>query len=148
VSVDERIANWANSLLWSGGGAGGSCASIEGQWRSPQRWDAIPSGGIPSFDPFDAAIVESAVTILPIFDHALLRAWFVRQGYMAEYMRSKRGALGVAAAASGRPVPQRYEFETLLDEAKGRLAEVLKWPSVVRKERARQIVRETLARMG
>ena len=148
ATIEGRVLNWANSFLWGSGSSLRSAESVEGWYRSPQRWDAPPGRSRPLVDVHDAAVVESAIIILPLFDHTLLRSWYIFQGHRDEHMRDKRQALAMAARAAGCEAPRSYEFGGRINDALGRLERALTLPAVVRKVRARQIVKEVLDGMA
>ena len=134
VDLESRLENWARAVKWYGGGPM-SCLSAEGHFRSPQHW--YPLGPRPlDADVDDAREVESAVCILPLFHHALLRGWYVRRW-------TKGRCLTVARLTSH----QGYSigFDRGMREAQGLLGKALTVPAVIRKVRAREIVLETLA---
>lgn len=78
ATIADRCDNWGMAIRYRV--AGFQTASKEGEYRSPQRshWQ---TAGAPSqtlqIDARDAQLIESAVCTLPLYQHALLRAWHV-----------------------------------------------------------------------
>lgn len=135
TDLEPRLRNWGRWCLWRA--RQGCAASLEGGYRSPQRWEAPPVNPPPELDPKDGIVLESAVCALPIFDHALLRAWHVT--------RWKEGDCIVAAKrAASMPRSLWLEFDPAYASACGKLEEQLCIPAVVRKDRARALVRKIL----
>lgn len=137
-----RLENWGRCLRlyvpgWNAPAPlGASLASAESRWRSGfrvllARWDD-------ALDVHDAKAVESAVTIIPVYQHALLKAWYVRR-------RSPGKCLADAASAAGRRRLPYRAFDAELEMAHALCIEALQVPAVIRKVRAQALVRETLA---
>ena len=144
--IDERCDNWGQCLRyyvpgWHSpallGGDGGSAESkFSADDHSGYRQiEAHPSAHL---DVNDAKIVESAVVTLPLYQHALLKAHYVRS-----YSPGK--CLALAAEAAGVRRVKFRGFLSDLEMAHALLIAALRLPAVVRKVRARELVRERLA---
>ena len=59
----DRVSNWARAHRWYG--AHGQALSLEGKFRSPQHWEALPVCPGPAIDVLDAWTVELAWRRLP-----------------------------------------------------------------------------------
>lgn len=134
LELEERLEAWGEYWRWRVSTS--QAESFEGQYRSPQRWDAAP---IPpawlDIDVDDVQAIESAVCALDLFNHVLLKMWYVRK-------RAEDACMGAARAAANRRT--RGPFRNYLAEAKAMLAAELERPAVVRKQRASEHVRRLL----
>lgn len=131
VPVKARCENWG---AWQRGGAEPAAArSFEGQYRSPQPWEPYVPTMSSAVDPVDARIVEDAVCLTPVYHHAILRTWYVRQWPPARCLR-------VAAKAAGWGRGRTSGFERTLDMAHALLHDALLVPSCVRRSRLRDLV--------
>lgn len=138
MTLDDRLDNWGRAMRWYAANASGTCASLEGHYRSPQPWHAIPPSAVPNgIDGPDAQAVESAVAVLSLFDHMLLRAWYVRRTHGDHCISLARRAAGTAA-------PKGRGFQQHMADAKSALQAALALPAVIRKDRARARVRAIL----
>ena len=142
-ALDARLENWGAVLSGRlAGGRGGATESLEGLYRAPRFSAAL---GAPSvaveLDQDDAQVIESAVILLPLFHHALLRCWHVHRLAPGTCIdRARR--VGGPGSPEGRHLPAH------LDRAKALLEAALRVPAVIRKERARDYVRRMLATGG
>jgi hypothetical protein len=141
----QRLENWGKAQRlhlpgWDGLRTmlGAKAGSAERSFRSPQHWIAAQPNPTLGVDPLDARVIESAVCILPLYQHALLKAWYVRR-------RSPGKCLALAAEAAGVKKSRFSGFDAAIECAHALLVEALEVPAVIRKVRARQIVREVLA---
>lgn len=107
----------------------GTASSLEGNFRSPQRWDAPPLVTEPNLDMHDAEVVENAVCALPITYHAVLRFTYVDWLLPVGIARYTHRLTGVEMH------PYR-DLPGIMDRAISALAEQLELPAVVRKQRA------------
>jgi hypothetical protein len=142
-SIEDRCENWG---AWARGHTRfqkRTAKSAEGHWRSPQMWEAAPATAWMTTDAGDAQAIESAVCALPLYYHALLRGWYVGgpRGLM-----SAGECLLRASQASGEPRARLGTFVMRLHAGHALLIAALAVPAVVRKQRAREIVREALER--
>lgn len=137
ADLEVRLENWGASLAF-GRRASGGTESIEGRYRSPQQWHALgaPQARIEP-DHEDAQVIESAVVLLPLFHHALLRAWYVRKLAPGTCLTTARAA-GGPASPGGNYAPRH------LQRAKGLLVEALALPAAERRSRARAGARRAL----
>jgi hypothetical protein len=136
MSIEARCDNWglAHRLRLIQGEA----ESFEGAYRSPQQWHELGAPAESQFvDPHDAREVESAVCVLPIYQHAILRAWHV-------YRASPAACLRLAAKAAGESRGRLGGWASTLGASYGLLAHALSLPVVIRKERARERVARLL----
>lgn len=137
-----RLENWGKCLRMYVPGwtaptpMGGELCSAESQWRSGFR--SIVADVTYTLDVHDAKVIESAVGSLKLYPHTLLKAWYVRS-----YSPGK--CLAYAARAAGIPRARFPAFDDLLEDAHDQVLDELAIPAVVRKVRAHQIVRQTLA---
>jgi hypothetical protein len=104
---------------------------------------ALPRRGpfrLPYRQPHDAKLIEAAVGVLPLYYHTLLKAWYVR--------RLEPGKCLAVAAKVAVPVRKRIPFDAFdgeLEAAYVLLLDALELPAVIRKQRAKDLVRERLA---
>ena len=135
TTIADRCDNWGLAIRYRI--IEFQTASKEGEYRSPQRahWQ---TAGAPSqslqIDARDAQAIESAVCTIPIYPHALLRAWHV-------YRVSEPVCLRLAAKAANEPRGRASGFESALAMAYALLTAALELPAVVRKDRARDRIR-------
>lgn len=116
----------------------GETASLEGAYRSPQEWHEPGAPPQPQFCDVPAALeIESAVCVLDLYHHAILRAWHV-------YRVSEPQCIRLAAKAAGEKRGKASGFEATLRAAYALLEVSLALPAVVRKERARARIRAIL----
>ncbi|MCC6378746.1 MAG: hypothetical protein IT519_08025 [Burkholderiales bacterium] len=137
-ALDLRLENWGAAISGRSFGGARGTESIEGRYRSPQQWHAL---GAPQAliepDHEDAQIIESAVVLLPLFYHALLRAWYVRR-------LSPGTCVSRAREVGGAASPEGAHFPRHLDRAQELLVAALALPAVIRRDRARAYVRKAL----
>lgn len=137
-----RLENWGRCLRvyvpgWSNAPLiGGDNASAEKGYRSGFREHG--ENKAIGLDVHDAKVIESAVTILPLYQHTMLKAWYVKQ-------RDPDTCLRLAAKAGERKKLRFSAFDSELEMAHALLTEALALPAVIRKERARDYVRGVLA---
>lgn len=136
MTIDDRLDNWGRAMRWYAR-IGRACASLEGRYRSPQPWTAPPVNAPGAIDQVDARDIESAVIVLPLWDHTILRAWYVHQS-------SPDTCMARARRAAGNGAPDRQAFATHIRVARGALERALTLPAVVRRDRARARVRAIL----
>jgi hypothetical protein len=135
-AIVKRCENWAHYVRLRR--LRGQANSLEGGYRPPRgaNWE---TRGAPTVPPtpelHDAQAIEDAVSILALYHHTLLRAWYVNKWHPGK-------CLAVAAEAAGVPRGRFSGFDAALEMAHGLLRESLRVPPVIRKMRARQIVRE------
>ena len=148
----ERCDNWGACLRASltvsvaklpGKGARyfARIGSYEQAYRSPQRNHWAPPGATAApdqADVLDAQEVESAVCLLDLYHHTVLRGWHV-------YRLAEPTVLRLAAKASGTARGRNSGWDATLSMAYGLLADALLVPAVFRRERARERVQTTLA---
>lgn len=135
MTLDDRLENWGNWLR--GSPVYRQCASLEGNYRSPQCW--YPPGPRPAeawaADAWDVCL---AVCTLQVRHHLVLELrWVWRVGY--EPIR----------AIFQRELHERFRYQDVLvtyDVACLLLTEALEQPVVVRRQRAVDRVREILQR--
>lgn len=138
----ERCENWGQCLRlyvpgWNAPAPiGGELSSAESRWRSGFR--TVSANPTVDLDVHDAKVIESAVSILPLYQHILLKAWYVRR-------RSPGACLSDAAKAGDRRRMPFRAFDAELEMAHALLVQALDVPAVIRKVRARELVREILA---
>ena len=153
--LEGRLNNWGD--VWRqrlGYGlerSATAASSAEGGYRNRWRasWDSDPVVGCAplaprALDRADADVIELGVCALDLFHHCLLKAWFIR----------RIGAIGALNFARTAAAETRIFYRTTADAerecaarlimAETLLARVLLLPAVVRKERARVMVRITL----
>lgn len=134
-SIADRCDNWGMAIRYRA--VGFQTASKEGEYRSPQRahWQ---TAGAPSqtlqIDARDAQTIESAVCTLPLYPHALLRAWHV-------YRVSEPVCLRLAARAAHEPRGRTSGFDAALGMAYALLSAALDIPETARAALARHHVR-------
>lgn len=137
--IIARLENWGAAMGGRMIDSAAEAGSIESRYRSPQHWHALgaPVNALPP-DQEDAQVIESAVVLLPLFHHALLRLWYVRRLRPGTCMKWAR-------QVGGERSPAGHHFPDHL-QAAHRLAEsALEIPAVIRRERARDFVRRMLA---
>jgi len=136
LEFEERLEGWSTFWRWKLGLD--QAASFEGQYRSPQHWDAAP---IPpaqlDIDTDDVQAIESAVCALDLFHHTLLKLWYVRR-------KDEGSCLAEARRATGEKRRGKGNFQASLAMAKALLWTELSRPAVVRKQRASDYVRKLL----
>lgn len=137
-ALDHRLENWGAAISGRSFGAARGTESIEGRYRSPQEWHAPgPPQALIEPDHEDAQVIESAVVLLPLFHHALLRAWYVRR-------LSPGTCVSRAREVGGAASPEGGHFPRHLSRAQELLEAALALPAVIRRERARAYVRKAL----
>ena len=137
-SIADRCDNWGMAIRYRA--AGFQTASKEGEYRSPQRAHWQTAGAPPQtlqIDARDAQLIESAVCTLPLYPHALLRAWHV-------YRVSEPVCLRLAAKASGEPRGRTSGFDAALGMAYALLTAALALPVAIRNDHARERIRGLL----
>ena len=137
-NINVRLELWASFWRWKLGLD--QARSFEGQYRSPQHWDAptTPTHAIwLQHEIEDANQIESAVCSLDLFHHTLLKAWYIRRRTDNHCLRAAREAIGETRRSKGN-------FEASLEMAKALLIQALDEPAVVRKQRASAHVRKLL----
>lgn len=135
LPIEERCENWGKWCRRSKSG-GNSIASLEGNWRSPQRshWDEPPPPVVRgTTNTLDAQLLEHAAGILELYDHAILRAWHVYRYHPALAMRR-------AAKLARIPRGNLRDWDGHLAAAYRALERALTLPAVVRRDRARALV--------
>lgn len=139
MTLDDRLDNWGRAMRWYAAIGRNTCASAEGGYRSPQPWHAIPPSAFPAgIDGQDAQEVESAVAVITLFHHALLRAWHVNR-------MAKPHCTGYAKRAAGQATPDGWRnFDARIRDARTALTYALHLPAVIRKDRARARVKAIL----
>ena len=136
-ALEARLENWGCAISGRKPGPGGT-ESVEGRYRSPQHWHALgPPQTSVEIDHDDAQIVESAVVLIPLFHHALLRAWYVRRLAPATCVSRAR-------AVGGANSPAGFHFPQHLARAHDLIGVALALPAVIRRDRARAYVRRLL----
>lgn len=136
-SLIDRCDNWGAAMRGATGRASQSVASAEGAYRSPQPWHAVPTPMPAAVDRLDADIIEAAVAVLSLHDHALLRARHVHQ-------LDQRACIAIARRAAGNGAPRRATFRGSMGMAYDALERALALPAVIRRDRARDRVRAIL----
>jgi hypothetical protein len=136
VDIEGRLENWGVAMR-SGAVSYKSAESLEGNYRSPQQWDApvTPERALVLVD--DALAIENAVCALTLYDHLLLKSWYVRRW-------SRWKCLGVALRGSGLPRSKRLSFDDSMLLAKVHLLAELQRPATTRKVRAVAYARRVL----
>jgi hypothetical protein len=140
--IVQRCLNWGACLRWyvpgwdSPSSIGGELGSIETR-RRHDRYRVLTTSPTVGLDVDDSRIVESAVVILPLYLHTLLKAWYVRQ-------HSPGRCLADAADLARCARAPFAAFDDHLEQAHTALLVALDVPSVVRKIRARELVRQAL----
>jgi hypothetical protein len=131
-AIEDRCENWG---AWARGRGSWvkSTRSLEGLYRSPQQWEALPPGTWRITDPVDAQVVESAASAVGIYPHMILRLYYVRNAEPVVCLR-------LAEKAAGKPREAARHWAARFREAHEALDGMLALPSVIRKERARAIV--------
>jgi len=135
-SIVSRLENWARCLRlyvpgWtSPSPIGGGLYSAESQWRSGFRSSAATE--VATLDVHDAKMVESAVSILPIYYHAILKAWYVRK-------LSPGSCLSYAARLSNQKKKRFGVFDIELEKSHSLVVESLTVPEEVRRVRAKAL---------
>lgn len=124
--LEAALANWASWCRWRC--AWGQAASMEGNFRSPQHWEALPVTRPPALDLEAAARLELAVCALSLRDHSLLRYWYVEKWRPEMVCRCVKKASGETIRFGA--------FDAAVVEAKRMLLHELELPAAVRKERA------------
>lgn len=135
MDIEERLEAWGAYWRWRQ--EQGQAQSFEGGYRSPQHWDFMLTH-VPAeldIDRQDVDSIEAAVSALDLFNHVLLKAWYVRKFDPDRSM--------AAARTAGRR-RTRAQFPLYLTESKVLLLAELETPAVVRKQRASEYVRELL----
>lgn len=136
ASIIARCDNWGAAMRWHSSSSQ-SAASAEGAYRSPQPWHAVPTPMPAAVDRRDADIIEAAVAVLSLHDHALLRARHVH--------RLDQGAcIAIARRAAGIGAPRRAPWHEAITIAYDALERALALPAVIRRDRARDRVRAIL----
>lgn len=139
-----RLENWGRCLrLYVPGWnapmpLGGDLISAERHYRPATGYRTIGANPTALLDVHDAKVIESAVAILPLYHHAILKAWYVRR-------RSPGACLADAARAGGRKRMPFSAFDAELEMAHALCVGALQVPATIRKARAQALVRETLA---
>lgn len=134
LDIEERLEAWGAYWRWRQ--TQGQAESFEGQYRSPQRWDRLPvAPAWLDIDVDDVRAIESAVCALDLFNHLLLKAWYVRRWDEDSCMATAR------RQTAGR---RRSSFRKSILEAKALLLAELERPAVVRKQRVSEYVRKLL----
>lgn len=135
LDLEERLESWASFWRWKLGLE--QAASFEGQYRSPQHWEAppIPPAWL-DIDHEDVQAIESAVCALDLFHHTLLKMWYIRRKGESTCLAEARRAM--------RERRGKGNFRSSLAMAKALLLAELERPAVVRKQRASEYVRKIL----
>lgn len=132
--LDEALERWGAYERWFRRKK--CCGSIEGGWRSPQRWDAPPVSSPSKANVEEAAIIREAIQLVQI-DHAiLLTAWYVDC--------SKPRILFALAAKCGFVDPTMSDVSIALSNGRKQLAKALEVPAVIRKLRVRNRIQRIL----
>jgi hypothetical protein len=143
-----RLNNWGRCLKhyvpgWtSTQPIGGDSGSAERRFRAEDHsgYRTVNPDTTFDLDPHDAKLIEAAVGVLPLYYHTLLKAWYVR--------RLEPGKCLAVAAKVAVPVRKRIPFDAFdgeLEAAYVLLLDALELPAVIRKQRAKDLVRERLA---
>ncbi len=137
LSMNDRCDNWGMACRYRL--IQGETASLEGGYRSPQDWYAPGAPPQPKFcDVKDAQEIESAVCVLDLYHHSILRAWHV-------YRVSEPQCIRLAAKAANEKRGRASGFDATLGMAYGLLSEALELPAVIRKDRARRRIQDAFA---
>lgn len=117
--------------------------SYEAGYRSPQshHWTPPVTASFELLDVVDADDVESAVCMLEMYPHVILRGWHVNR--LSEPM-----CLRLAARAAGVMRGKVSGWGPTLEMAYALLSEALTTPRALRRERARQRVHAALGDAG
>lgn len=140
-SIVVRLENWALCLRlyvpgWTAPSPiGSSLSSAESRWCSGFR--SVHVDVTRDLDVHDAKAIESAVSILSLYHHTILKAWYVRK-------LSPGSCLGYAARVSHRKRKPFRLFDGELEAAHALLVEALALPAAVRKVRAQALALEVL----
>jgi hypothetical protein len=131
--LEIRLENWGRVMRSRR--RSGQASSKEGQYRCPQRNHHEPPGApsaivISTSDRDDAELIESAVCLLQLRYHAILRAWYVNHSRPEVMVR--------LASKLGFYSPSMRDVDAALAMGKALLIKNLDIPHVVRKERAKQ----------
>jgi hypothetical protein len=134
--IAERLDNWAAQYRLRR--LRGQANSFEGNFRC-NRFSAEPGAPGTRTDPdiFDAQLIEDALSLVPLYHHLLLRFHYIRKW-------SPGKCLTEAAEQSRAPRGEFGGYDASLHMAQTLLEAALRVPSVVRKVRVRQIVRDAL----
>ena len=138
MELEDRLINWG--IVMRSRMRANQAGSAEGAYRSPQRGHWEPAGLTPSgarADPKDAAEIESAVCLLPLTYHAILRAWYVYRSPMPVLCRLCRKL--------GFRLPDATDADAAVGMAKAMLAGTLEIPTVLRRLRIKALVEREIA---
>lgn len=151
TDLESRLVNWGDCWRYRLGLDRTQAGSAEGNHRNRWRhsWDCDPTVGCApvaprALDHRDADEIELAVCSIDLFNHVLLKTWYIRR-FDAE------GTLRKASRAARWPVISYPTLEAAEREcsrriayAQDRVAAQLQVPAVIRKQRATAIVRDFL----
>lgn len=131
MTLDDIIKNWVRWHLRGMHRHRRQCASLEGNWRSKQYYDAPPITPLGPVDELLAQDTESAWRTLPTFDKFLLKWHHV-------FTRTP-GAICKSMRQHGLPLAVRdYDFAVMC--AEGHLSEALAKKKKCQDNRANAVV--------
>lgn len=150
-TLDDRLFNWGECWRYRLRLDDNQAASIEGDYRSPQRkhWDTDPWVGtapviLRELNQVDADEIESAVCAIDTFHHSLLKACYIRRMEAIGVLKSSREAAGWMPWKYRDKEEAERELLVRMTVAKAMLQAQLRLPAAIRKRRASDLVRRIL----